>query len=463
VVGVFGVPVVVAVAVVTSFNLHEAFSTEPVKTSTSAIMSTSALKSKPASNVYHLVFDSYSSLLFPQALRQMHLEHEFMGFTFFSNNLSNYDVTDASVPSFMTGELFKGGSLKEFQLKAKNDGLRRELQKIGYSVSIYSPDQAGVWMYVGASLVRTSQDIAKVYFSHNNVFWLAQISLVRITPNPLRQTILQATDNLFARIMELRGNSVPDLSLRSHGYSYYKRLTIPLIDKFLEDEQKRLDRGNYVYLHVMLPHQPFVRDKNCDGVAEGTVDFSSQTLCATKMIVEIIRELKRLNHFENSLIIIQSDHGFHNMIVGDPHFDPIATEEVRDKIRATLKGVLSVDGYLRRARALLLIKPPLAKLNDLSTSLAPTQLVDIPATIYDLLRIEAPSTDGQSVFLLNEASPRTIHLFPGVYQRDEKGNAGVLGRRLKEAMLGHLSYSEGGGWQVYPDIPATHEGWAEIR
>jgi arylsulfatase A-like enzyme len=197
-----------------------------------------------------------------------------------------------------------------------------------------------------------------------------------------------------------------------------------------------------------------VWDGNCEPANDA--GFAAQTLCATRLIGEITSELKRLRRYEDSLIVFQSDHGFHDS--GDEaaaftEFPP----EVQEKLTATAR-YFDPKGVFRRLHALLLIKPPQAKAAPLRVSAAPTQLVDVPATIYELADLRAPGFDGKSVYSLTATDSREIHVFIGIYDV-KAGRTLVLGHNIGRKDLAHISYQAGAGWRVHPDVTATHEGW----
>ena len=131
-------------------------------------------------------------------------------------------------------------------------------------------------------------------------------------------------------------------------------------------------------------------------------------------------------------------------------------QDIKEKVHAAMK-YFSVEGYFRRIHPLLVIKPPFSILEPLRISRASAQLVDIPATVYELLDIDAPATDGESVFDLRESEPREIHLYAGVYTRDSTGRPLVLGQTMSENSLAHISYTPGRGWLTYPDLPASFD------
>jgi arylsulfatase A-like enzyme len=170
-----------------------------------------------------------------------------------------------------------------------------------------------------------------------------------------------------------------------------------------------------------------------------------QTSCATKLIKEFVNKLKQLGRYDDSLIIIQSDHGL----------EKIGTEPMF-KI-PQLKAGHYDENFSLRLHSLLLIKPPASGTAPLRISEEVSQLVDIPATVYDILDLAQPPNDGHSVFALDEVSDREISVFSG--PRFNFGRAFGTLFKSSHTTLGHLGYNPARGWTTRPDIEATHEGW----
>ncbi|WP_187387894.1 sulfatase-like hydrolase/transferase [Bradyrhizobium sp.] len=382
-------------------------------------------------NVYQVVLDGYSSLMFQRAAAESGFSGQLNGFTFFQNNIANYTVTDASVPSFLTGRLFKGGSFKEFQAEAKSGGLRLELQKAGYEISVYSPDKSRPWSYDGASHIYTSADIAS-----SNWPQIFLIVLARATPEILRHKVYRIANRFL-------------------GYRYYRRLSIPLMQKFLSEEGNRGDEGQYVYIHLMVPHEPFVWDPQCRSTHQSS--YGAQIACATKLMSSFVTRLKELNRYANSMIIIQSDHGWENQIDAQDIFRT-PSNEVRKKVESSDR-YFDAKGVFLRVHSLLLIKPPNSEPTPLRISSEITQLADIPATVRSLLKLQPQPGDGHSVFDLIGTDEREISVFTGFYNRNAKGQIMVLGGNVDRATLAHIGYRESRGWTILSDVEATHEGW----
>lgn len=438
----FGVPLVL---VLLTFHLFDLFvgwqessdySERESRTTVGESMPGQGLAGRRPGNVYHFVFDAYSGPLFLDAVRQTDLAAEFDGFTYFRNTLSNYESTHTSVPSFLVGRSYSDGSFRDWQQEAKHGGLRRRLQDQGYEISVYSPERTRPWMYSHADYVRTTHELSHSNFRGAAELRLAQMSLIRLVPSNARRQTYALTNHLFGNLL---------------GW----HLSVPLVRQFLADEQERGESGNYVYVHLLLPHDPYVWDSTC--AYTGSTDYGEQTLCVTKLMGEIVEELKALGRYEDALIIFQSDHGTQTPDAGapDPMFAP--AQDILDKVHPMVWPVYDAEGYFRRVHALLAIKPPFADSGGLQVSRVAAQLLDVPATVYDLLGLELPPTDGRSVFELEASEPREIHLYPGTFTMMSRAGDAALGEAPSSPSLAHISFMQGRGWRAYPDLPVGLE------
>ena len=460
-----GVPVVCALLAVQVYELTraclEASSNALPARALAADKSNKSDRKLP--NIYHFVFDAYSSLIFLDSLKALDLRDDLDGFTFFPRTLSNYPATASSVPSFMSGKLFRGGSFKQFQLDAKSGGVRRALQEAGYRISTYSPDRVRPWSYDGADYVVTGRQLARQPIDgFDAVARLAQITLVRVAPNFLRQEMFKASGAALSKIarpvLEIDG-----VTADYTDYRYYKFISVPVVKRFIQDEAARPSSGQYIYLHVVMPHLPQILDADCkltQPSPDPIIGYTAQVRCATKLMGEIVDEIKVRGRYDDSAIIFQSDHGM-DLELGSPYPEPKPpSAQVAEQLRKT-NLYFSPEAYFQRLRALLVVKPPSAGKRPFEIAQTQTQLADVAATLYHFAGIEGRPSDGVSVFSPEALKPREIEVFTGLHYQRPDGDLGILGRngvlaeKLSEIELAHFGYSSENGWRVYANIPAA--------
>jgi hypothetical protein len=393
-------------------------------------------------NIYHITLDAYSSLLFLDSLEKMELTEEFDGFTFFKSNRANYDYTTVSVPSYMTGSFYEeNDSLKEWQEQHRSSGIVSNIYNAGYEVSMYI--QSSSLIHEKASHVKLPEDMLSQRRSLSSFYHFSDLWLLRVVPNFLQQEVYWEGKGVFTQLF------VKEEVLAGKNANVFG--SVELMRQLIDDEADRPDHGQYIYAHLWLPHRPYVMNRDC--VFSPDSDYNEQALCATRLMAELVSKLKELGRYDMSTIVFQSDHA----VTWNP--GPVdASErtmslEIEKEIEAINLSLYRAEGIDNITRALLLIKPPLQSTKSLAISDRPTQLVDISATIYDLLGLPVHAEEGISAFSPDFPETREAHVFLGLYnQRDER----KFGRDLFEGEANHFSFINGKGWKIYPNI---HVRW----
>jgi hypothetical protein len=391
-------------------------------------------------NIYHITLDAYSGAIFLESIEEMKSTEEFGGFTFFRKNRSNYGSTRVSLPSYMTGSFYEeNDSLKEWRERHRSSGIAKNLYDAGYEISMYTP--TSWWVNHKASHVKTYEDMLMRYKSLSSLFCqFADLWLVRVVPNFLQQEVYWEGKGSFTRVF------VKEDSLAGENAKILA--SVQIMRQLIDDEVKRPDHGQYVYAHIHVPHNPFIMDRDCVFSSED-VDYHEQALCATKLMSELISKLKELGRYHASTIIFQSDHGWDG--IKDIEYDmPLEIEKKVDGLNPTGFPARSFNS---RTHSLLLIKPPSHSGEPLVISERLTQLVDIPATIYDFLGLRVQVKEGMSVFSSDFPIDREVHMFIGFRQLN--GNGKIEG--LREGQVCHLSFTNSKGWKIYPSIPVRWE------
>jgi hypothetical protein len=403
-------------------------------------------------NIYQLIFDGYSGCKFLEAAERLGADKSFAGFTFFQKARSSYIYTPLSYTNFMTATLFDGRSLQGWQDGAVDAGLVEKLYQSGYTIWFYPVGLR--YVHKRASHVRPPDE--KAWLNTN----FLRVCIIRIAPNPIRQEANTILRNMGSAMREEEQSSDRDAGRPAPGESVpgAGRCCSSMTD-FLRDEADRPAHGQYVYFHIMLPHPPLLYDCQCNPSAHAT--YEDNACCAARLMTELIKRLKDLGRFEDSLIILQSDHGWqlegNECNAADSGGIP---PEVARTIKSSTNGALTPKEFLDRTHPMLLVKPPHAPDRSLVLSSVPAQLSDIPATIIDLEGISGGFPGGKNLFDLGPQESREVHFFSGFKQAGKNGGLLVLGKHVRSGRLGHFSYTAGSGWKVYPDVSVrSGTGW----
>jgi len=323
-----------------------------------------ATGSSKGSNIYHLIFDAYQSDLFSIQLNHS-LEEKLSGFIFYRNALARYTWTNWSIPSVFLGEVHNVAHTRrnreEYQRKAFNSehSILADLKSSDYATLGIMRKLYPFTLRLFDTTVAHSSNIASDSLNSSRGF--AASWAFRVMPEFAIGKMAEYDVILDSvALNQLQGGtyvaeSTPDESMLS-------------FINFIRQEQDLPALGRYTFVHLILPHTQLIFDDECRRSSSATIH--TQSRCASHLLVKFIDELKRLDRFENSLIIAHSDHGM--------KFDP-------------------QDGHWlphRSRRSLMLVKP--AGRNDLElleVDESPVAITRIASGIRQFLR----SKTGKSV------------------------------------------------------------------
>jgi hypothetical protein len=283
--------------------------------------------SAPA-NIYHIVLDGYQSDVFDYLLNEK-LRTELSGFTNFRYNTTHFGKTRISLPVVFDGRLW-GHDLPFDELTNSAFNSRRSLLGIvldhGYLTRAHFHQD----------LAFSPNLFQQVWYHHefrehhrwtSRAFWWLWI--YTYWPSFITEYFLPTS------II----NKIKSGQLSPEGYPV---LSLDVFRNFIAREKNHPGRGRYEFLHLILPHPPYMLTEDCEVKAHSSA--RDQFRCANLLIVQLVRELKRLGRFNDSMIIIHADHG------DDLRVNGASLEEIK-------AGKQSPELHFPRSKALLLFKP----------------------------------------------------------------------------------------------------------
>jgi len=371
-------------------------------------------------NVYHIVLDRMQTDAFLEAVERSQARPVFEGFELYRNNISNYMLTVPSRASYLSGRFYHEGDYKDWHKGIwRRQGIQKLLADQGYRVWNYVPfrqwrdPSVDVFQYLH-DIYEDRTGIKGSGFSDFLVLWM-----LRPAPNPLTNEALSpiraARDLILAGINRLKGASKTDRDRRKF-LTMREGLQVVASKHAFEqsviDEEKRAASGEYVYLHAVLPHLPYVFDDACNyhgpptrklDDAERRSAYLDQSVCSIELIRDVLEHLKALDRYDAATIIIHADTGAEEGFLADPadYHSPKTTLGRADN--HLLSGV----------NALLMIKQPNNRkpLRELDQA---TQLVDLFPSLADILDLEAAidgPIHGRSIYQQGAAARETRFSF----------------------------------------------------
>ncbi len=147
-----------------------------------------------------------------------------------------------------------------------------------------------------------------------------------------------------------------------------------ILDLFTEKMVVDKNPGTYNYIHHAGAHAPLLFDRNCQYVGPQAIDWQherEQSVCTLHQIEKMIQSLKALGVYDQTMIVINGDHG-------TPWLPSTLPTQSGRAVSKALMGMAST---------LVLIKPPFSH-GPLAFSDKPVSIGDIPATIAGAFGLE---------------------------------------------------------------------------
>jgi hypothetical protein len=396
----------------------------------------------PDFNIYHIVFDGYYGPWLQWSLAELGRDtSELAGFTHYRRNVSNYWSTQVSYPSFMSGTMYSPDiTVTEWYKNADEDSIIADLHEQGFSTSFY-----GFRLYYGIKQVEVAYRDDPGGLEVVGIGLAADYCLLRVAPVVLRHLVL---DERGAGPITRRAGG----SEENPGGDIRTLISYRQFQKFLADEWFRPAGGHYVHAHFYPPHEPNQLDRYGNYVGESS--YEEQVLLATNMLLDMVATLKEQGKFEDSLIIVHSDHGSvagaENHYVGDPMRDFMQMDEATaEAIREVSVRQMSGGTIEARYQAFLLIKPPgsCEDAEDLTVNDGLTQLLDLRQYIGRVI------DEGDCAYPEREQ----VDIQHGLHFQAPYGERLTVGIDIMSGYINHYIIRPGGEWEICDNIPFEYK------
>jgi len=254
-------------------------------------------------NIIVIILDTFGGDYFQSILQSSpSLANNYPGFVNYTNAVSNYPATKGSLPSLLTGEMLPNDILFDdfVNTKVVNKGLPKVFEKKGYLVSMISTQEEFENFYSNRFIARPLLDFN--ILNKYNGYKILDYSLFRAMPLFIKPLIYNngywILSNKLAKFIKL-----PRFNSEKGFY---------MMNLMAEKVKVKDNRKRFKIIHVLLPHPKLVYDNNCQRTPtkEKTVaKMLDQSKCAIKTLNKLLEKYKKLGIYDNSLIVVMSDHG----------------------------------------------------------------------------------------------------------------------------------------------------------
>lgn len=328
-------------------------------------------------NVMVIVLDAFQSDVFNELISDNpNFKNVFDGFTYYRNALAGFPTTYPSIPLIMTGQFYENKiTMQDFiQEVYMNDSLPKVLNENDYEVNLYPIKNT---VFYDEKIADNFKKRSSMFINTREFLRFLTADIFKISPHFLKrfvhdgitkkQTEKSVSDQFFDF---LEGIKTASVSAKSDDkvFKYYHLIGIHpplLINENLETEQMEINRKN----------------------------IKRQGIAMLTAMGIFIENLKKLEIYDKSMILIIADHGFGTEI--DPS---LYGNGVRDS--------KNVEARKRAFAIPLVLVKPLNSDGKLQISDAPVSLIDIPITIFKALGIDGNFV-GKSMLEMKENESRT--------------------------------------------------------
>ncbi len=296
-------------------------------------------------------------------------KHLFDGFTFFANTNSVSPATTLSVPIILGGKL-SAENYYNTQQDTFEDNFLRDAINSGFTASTFNID----CRYSPANCVSVHGKAIKNILSanSNDKSRLFYISLMRYIPTSLLSLFTHSVNpqrsNIDIKKAALKGTHYP-LELD------YLSLQEFIDNIFVDDSQPKA----FKYQMHIFTHTPMIFDKKCAFIGKQEMDKNSAkevTTCGLTSFIQLINKLKSLKIYDNTSIILLSDHGHEKYFNNESQLQP---HNSKPYFAATL-DVKDAPHSASRYYATIFYKDFNSQ-GDLKINNDPVSLLDIRATL----------------------------------------------------------------------------------
>ncbi len=311
-------------------------------------------------NIVHIILDSFQTDVFEELVKEEGYAKDFDGFVLFRENAAAAPYTSFALPTIFSGKPYDGKkSPAAYYQDSIRKGFQNDLADHGFRVNLTPEISMREGKYDNYFQIPSTYETGSyddvVRYEAARLF---DVALFREVPHFLRKRVYNENNWLWTAQVENPRN-VESFQQRAFFSDYIARI------------HPAGPKPAYHFIHLSPPHPPYVTLR--DGTYAGKVlpnkraNYVNEARATLRLFVRLLRRLKKLGLYDSSCIVLQGDHG------------SVISPRINGK---------DIDPCLPRLAALLTIKPPHSS-GPLRVSTAQTSVMDIPATITHVARVQA--------------------------------------------------------------------------
>ncbi len=224
----------------------------------------------------------------------------FTDFTFYSNMMGVYPATKYSVPYILSGQWFENQtSFREYEAEAyASSPFLASMGEEGYQLGVYEADlqanDRGKERF--ENVLPSRRGIGnKLMFAK----WQIQMTGFKYAPWSLKK-------HTFVNPNDFNKAKIPP-----EGEELFTSSNSEFYDTLLQEELSYTDAKCFRFIHIVGGHPPFIYNEEAEEIPEEEGSYEESIKSSLTITREYLDKLKAGGVYDNSVIIVMSDHGFH--------------------------------------------------------------------------------------------------------------------------------------------------------
>lgn len=227
-----------------------------------------------------------------------HPEYEdiFADFTYYTNAMSTYPYTSQSIPYILTGKWYKNEQsfLDYNNIAYKDSPLFKLLEKKGYSIGLYDAEIPDV---------NCIDRFENIYDTGN-----ATLDKKKLGSLEVKAALYTYTPYFMKSLFEYDGNDFKKLKNEQREHRVFTDVDYNFYQDLLNDSITKKEQKAFKFIHIEGAHAPFRYNKDVELVDDAT--YATNIEASLTIVNKYISMLKEADVYDNSVIIVMSDHGY---------------------------------------------------------------------------------------------------------------------------------------------------------
>jgi hypothetical protein len=260
-------------------------------------------------NIILLVLDGFDANFFNYQINEDFKESKkiFKDFTYHKNTVANFFFSEYSVPSYLSGTIFRKNEDYNSYIKLNKNKILK--LNPNFEKRFVLPKRICTLLNLTNCIDRYNLTLSNKNKNLKSFFDIFDVYFTKIIPVYFIKKDNEVLNKIISR---------EKFSFLSNHFSSNPLSIDFLFKKKISEDLKIKKETQFIYYHFALPHYPGEFDRNCIWKDDPNlrslkwIDVYTQSVCIVKIIEEFFNFLKKNNLYDNSMILVLGDHGTKN-------------------------------------------------------------------------------------------------------------------------------------------------------